>query len=214
MKKIFFLVLILAFYHSYGQQNQAPNEKQPPSGLGIFAGPNLNYLSYHDKVTTIEGRNTSFHAGIWFQRNIDTHFAVQPSLTLVMRGGKIKEIDSTIRASLTNAEFTMNFLFLYKRLIIGAGPNFSYGLIGKLKASGKKRNAYDETDSFERTLKRFEFGGNFMVGYALRKRIFVTVNFSPGFTNIYKGDGSAPDNLKATTRSFGASLGYLFGIDK
>ena len=41
---------------------------------------------------------------------------------------------------------------------------------------------------------------------------FMTANFSPGFTNIYKGDTSAPPNVKAHTQMFGVSIGYGFGV--
>jgi len=96
--------------------------------------------------------------------------------------------------------------------MISAGPNFSYGIRGKLKTDKMERNAYSTNESFERTLKRFEFGGNFLIGYTNKKAIFITANFSPGFTNIYKGDGSAPDNVRAKTTMFSISLGYLFGV--
>jgi hypothetical protein len=188
--------------------------KLPQTWMGIFAGPNLNYLGYYDKVTTIEGKNTSFHAGIFYQKNINKYFAVQPALLFSVRGGKIKNIDSTINARLMNIELPINFLYLYKGLVFGAGPNFSYGLNGKLKSNSKERNAYNASESFERTLKRFELGGNFMIGYTFKQGVFITANFSRGFTNIYKGDGSAPNNIRAGTRTFGVSLGYMFGIDE
>ena len=75
-----------------------------------------------------------------------------------------------------------------------------------------ERNAYNTDESLERTLKRFEIGGNFLIGYTFKKGIFISANFSPGFTNIYKGDGSAPRNIRASTRVFGISIGYLFDV--
>ena len=51
-----------------------------------------------------------------------------------------------------------------------------------------------------------------MIGYTFKKEIFTQAHFAPGFTNIYRGDGSAPDNLRAKTRLFGISLGYKFGV--
>ncbi len=50
------------------------------------------------------------------------------------------------------------------------------------------------------------------MGYTFKKGIFITADFSPGFTNIYKGDGSAPGNVRAGTRVFGISIGYLFDV--
>jgi len=224
MKKVFFsIVIIILAVNLHAQQKPVHKAVQPQAQakpkvsqtwLGIFAGPNFNDLDYYDKVTTIEGANTSFHAGTFFQKNITKYFAVQPALLFSIRGGKIRDIDSTINASLMNIELRISFLYLYKQLQFGVGPNFGYGLSGKLKSNGMKRDAYNTSESHERTLKRFEFGGNFMVGYTFKKGVFITANFLPGFTNIYKGDGSAPIDVKAKTRSFRISLGYSFEMAK
>jgi hypothetical protein len=224
MKKVFFLIAItILAVNLHAQQKPKPKVVQPyvqakpglpQTQLGIFAGPNFNYLDYYDKVTTIEGTSTNFHAGLLLEKSITKYFTVQPALLFSIRGGKVRDIDSTINASLTNIELPINFLYSYKQLVIGAGPNFCYGISGILKSNGMKRDAYDASESHERTLKRFEFGGNFVIGYAFKKGVFITANFSPGFTNIYKGDGSAPINVKAKTRSFGISLGYSFGIEE
>jgi hypothetical protein len=111
-----------------------------------------------------------------------------------------------------NIEIPISFLYLHKRLMVGGGPNFSYGFNGKLKTNDSERDAYNPDESFERTLKRFEFGANFLIGYTFKKGLFITANYSPGFTNIYKGDGSAPSNVKAHTQMFGISVGYMFAI--
>lgn len=222
MKKIIGLSIIIIFSSCVCAQ-QKTVRKPPPTPVqpkpkpinkwfGVFAGPNLNYLSYTNKTTTIRGDNTGFHAGVFFQKKIKKYFDLQPELKFVMRGGEISSVDSIINAGLMNIELPINFLYLYKRLIIGGGPNFSYGIDGTFKSNGVKRNAYDADESFERTLKPFEFGGNFLIGYIFKKGLLITANYSPGFTNIYKGDGSAPSNVKAHTSLFGISIGYMLGI--
>jgi Outer membrane protein beta-barrel domain len=215
MKKIIIPLFTILVFTSAQAQQKPLNNKQPVTSnqqqelFGLFAGPNLNYLDYYDKATTIEGTNTSFHAGLLFQRNINKCFALQPALLFSIRGGKIRDIDSTMNIKLMNIELPINFLYRYKQLMIGAGPNFSYGINGKIEDHGNNRDVYDASESFERTLKRFEFGGNFMIYYNFKKDLLATINFSPGFTNIYQGDGSAPRNLKAKTRMFGISIGYI-----
>jgi hypothetical protein len=224
MKKIIaFVATILVFNFIHAQQKTVRRPLQPPAQpkpqppqawLGIFAGPHLNFLDYYDKVATIEGTNTNFHAGIFYQKNINKNFALQPELLFSIRGGKINNIDSAVNISLMNIELPVNFLFLYKQLMMGAGPYFAYGIKGKLKGRKDERNVYDATASFERTLKRYESGGNFMIGYTFKKGIFITAQFAAGLTDIYKGDGSAPHNVHAKTRVFGLSLGYRFEIPK
>ena len=212
---LFTILLLPQSQCLHAQQTERPkNQQSPGQWFGIFAGLNFNYLDYHDEVTTIGGTNISVHAGISFQSNIGKCFAVQPELVFSVRGGKIRDIDSTVNARLINVELPINFLWLYKHLIIGAGPSVAYGLSGKLNSNGTHKNAYDDAESLERTLKRFEIGANFVIGYLIKKKIMIKSNFSPGFTNIYKGDGSAPRAVKAHTRTFGFSLGYRFGIRK
>jgi len=222
MKKlVFMLFMIVSACCLYAQQKTLhkpppviaqPKPKAPDKWFGIFAGPNLNYLNYSDGSTTIGGSNTGLHAGIFFQKNINKHFAVQPALRFSVRGGEIRNVDSTTNARLMNIEIPINFIYLYKRVMCGGGPDFSYGFKGKLKTNDSERDAYNPDESFERTLKRFEFGANFLIGYTFRKRLFITANYSPGLTNIYKGDGSAPSNVKAHTQMLGLSFGYMFGI--
>jgi len=220
MRTIAFLIFVLSSSALIAQQKPpvrtgapAASVKEPPNAwIGIFGGPHLNYLTYHDKTTSIEGNNTGIHVGGFFQKNISKYFVVQPALSFYMRGGEINDVDSTIDANLFNIEVPINFLFLYHGLMLGGGPNFCYGISGKLKSNGVSHNAYDAAESFERTLRRFEFGANLMIGYTFEDGIFLSLNFSPGFTNIYEGDGSAPSNLKANTRVFGISLGYTFGL--
>jgi hypothetical protein len=188
------------------------NKQTPLDWFGVSAGPQLNYLSYRDKTTTIEGKNAGVHIGGFYQRDINKYFAIHPGLLFSIRGGKIHHIDSTINTSLLNIELPINFLFLYKGLMLGGGPNFCYGVRGQMKSNGMLRNAYEANESFERTLKPFELGANFMIGYRFKNGFFLSTNFSPGISNIYKGDGSAPPNLKANTRVFGMSMGYTFAM--
>jgi hypothetical protein len=215
MRKIFFTVItLLAMTMIKAQQKPASIAEKPflpTSRIGFIAGGlDFNYIDYHDKITTIEGKNTNFHAGFFFQENIAPHFAIQPNLRLSMRGGKINDIDSTINVHLLNIELPVNFLYTYKGFMAGGGPSFHYGIKGKIKVKDKEGNAYDEPESMHLALKRFEFGADLMIGYTFKKGIFITGNFSPGLTNIYKGDGSAPGNVKAKTRSFGIAVGYMF----
>jgi len=222
MKKIVaILFMIICTSCLFAQQKTArkppsvivqPKPQPPDKWFGIFAGPNLNDLNYSDGSTAIGGSNAGLHAGIFFQKNMNNYFAIQPELLFSIRGGEIRNVDSTTNARLMNIELPVNFLYLYKHLVFGGGPNFSYGLNGRLKTNDSERDAFDPGESFERTLKRFEFGGNFLIGYAFKKGFVISANYSPGFTNIYKGDGSAPSNVKAHTQMYGLSVGYTFGI--
>jgi len=221
-KTITLATILLAFSVINAQQKPKPtaepvvqNSFEDKARLGFIAGGlNFNHLDYYDKTTTIECANTSFHAGVLYQKSVSKYFAIQPAFLLSMRGGKIRDIDSTIEVHLLNIELPVNFIYTNKGLMAGGGPSFHYGIKGKINVNDQEGNAYDKTESMHLALKRFEFGANFMIGYKFKKGIFLTANFSPGLSNVYKGDGSAPSNIKAHTRLFGVSIGYMFGILK
>jgi hypothetical protein len=196
------------------QDPVAPEKKLVNEWIGIFAGPNLNSLRYHDNLTTIEGTNMGLHAGMSYRKDVSKNLSFQPWLAFSLRGGEINDVDSTINATLSYLELPINILYVHRQFSLGGGPNFCYAIGGKFASNGVKRNAYDASESFERTLKRFEFGGNFMIAYQFKNHISVMANFSPGFTNIYKGDHSAPPNVRANTSTVGFSLGYRFDVTR
>jgi hypothetical protein len=196
------------------QQPVTPEKKLVTEWVGIFAGPHLNSLRYHDNTTTIEGTNMGLHVGVFYRKDVSKNLSFQPWLVFSVRGGEINDVDSTINATLLYLELPINVLYVHKQLSIGGGPNFCYALGGKFASNGVNRNAYDPSKSFERTLKRFELGGNFIIAYQFKNHISVIANYSPGFTNIYRGDHSAPANLHANTSIVGLSLGYRFDITR
>src|SRR4051794_2711464 len=114
MKKIvFFSFLLMLAPILYAQQKTVrkhaplpvqPKPQPPDKWFGIFAGPNLNYLNYSDGWTSIGGNTRVLQAGIFFQKNINKEFAVQPALLFSIRGGEIRNVDSTTNARLMNVE--------------------------------------------------------------------------------------------------------------
>jgi len=220
MRRVVFCTLFSAALNCSAQvskparQPVVPEKKPVAEWLGIFLGPNLNGLRYHDNITTISGTSMGLHGGVFLRKDVSKKLSFQPWLVLSVRGGEIDDVDSTINGTLCYLELPINVLYVHNQLSIGGGPNFCYAIGGKFASNGVKRNAYDPSESFERTLKRFEFGGNFMIAYQFKNHISIIANFSPGFTNIYKGDHSAPANLHANTSIFGLSLGYRFGITR
>src|SRR5438093_10907276 len=115
MKKVVIVLFITIFALDLTSAQQKPLKKtfaptvQPQqqtqtTWVGIIAGPNLNYLDYHGKITTIQGKNAGFHAGIFCQKNFDKRFGLQPLLLVSVRCGKLKAIDRTVNAKFINVE--------------------------------------------------------------------------------------------------------------
>jgi len=195
------------------RQPPPPPEKKPvKEWIGILVGPNFNSLRYHDNTTTIEGTNAALHGGLFYRKDVNKKLSFQPWLLFCVRGGEINNVDSTVNASLSYLELPINVLYVHKQLSIGGGPNFCYAITGKFVSNGVKRNAYDPLESFERTLKRFELGANFVIAYQFKNQLSLLANFSPGLSNIYQGDHSAPSNVHASTSTFALSIAYRFDI--
>jgi len=216
MRRVVACTLLLAVLNCSAQikKPEVPEKKPVNEWIGIFTGPNLNSLRYQDNTTTIEGTNMGLHGGVFYRKDVSKDLSFQPWLSFSVRGGEINDVDSTIDATLSYLELPLNILYVHGQLSIGGGPNFCYAIGGKFASKGVKRNPYDASESFERTLKRFEFCANFLIAYQFKNRISVMTNFSPGFTNIYKGDHSAPAIVHANTSTVGLSLGYRFDVTR
>jgi hypothetical protein len=219
LKKFYRSCFIIAVYGLFISQTTEAQTKRtvpvysPPPvtcWFGATAGVNFNSLKYHDGATTIGGSGTGFHAGFFYRKKINDNLLFQPELLFSMRGGRIKDVDSNIVAVLSYVEIPIQVLYNEKKFFAGGGPYFSFGVVGRFKSGGAARDAYSPTESFERTLKRFEYGLSLLTGYQLNKKIFAVLHYSPALRNIYQGDGSAPKSVKATTTVIAIGLGLIF----
>ena len=105
------------------RQPIAPEKKPVTEWIGIFLGPNLNSLRYHDNIKTIAGTNTGLHSAVFFRKGVSKKLSFQPWLVFSVRGGEINDVDSTINATLSYLESPINVLYVHKQLSIGGGPN-------------------------------------------------------------------------------------------
>jgi len=111
------------------------------------------------------------------------------------------------------------------RLFAGVGPYFAFGVAGKnkytvntgvTKTEGSSSIKWDDDTPFNsgdpntglNKYKRFDWGGNLMVGAEL-SHFIVSAQYGLGFSKILSGQDSSSDD-KAKNRVFSVSLGYLF----
>jgi hypothetical protein len=102
---------------------------------------------------------------------------------------------------------------IYLRFI-GAGPNFSYGLSAKMEIDDEETDLYDQEEAGSATLKRFEVGANCLLGYTFPNGLTLSASFTPGLTDVYKGEVGNTDNTVSHFKSFGLSIGYMFAKKK
>jgi hypothetical protein len=180
------------------------------SGVGIFGGPNFNRLSYHDHHTAITGTNTGFHLAVCYDKTLNGQLSLQPAFVIVQLGGNIDQVDSGIHVRLLQVGLNLMLVYHYKNFLAGLGPGFFYGIHGTVTVNKHQANVYDRKEAEHLTLKPVEANGNVLLRYDFRRRFFLSASYSGSLINIYRGDGSAPSNLKAGTTMTALSAGYLF----
>jgi len=185
--------------------------------FGFRLGVTNNFVTYTVEEegydAKYEGSNVGFYAAGVANIQLSEHFALQPNLVVGLKGGGFGAIYGSItKINIVAIDVPINALYTSNGFFIGGGPNFSYGLSGKLKPNleGEKVDIFDDSEegAGDLALKRFDIGANLLVGYTLPNGLTFSAHFTPGLANIYAPDA---DNVKARTKTFGFSVGYLFG---
>jgi hypothetical protein len=154
------------------------------------------------------GNNTGFYVGGVANLQFSENFALQPNLLFAMKGGDGIE---GLKINTFYIDLPVNFLYTNNGFFAGAGPNFSYGVSGTAKAEDEKVDIFDQEEAGFLTLKRFEIGANVIMGYTFPSGLSISATFTPGLNNIYKGEEDNDQDITSHNKSFGFSIGYMFG---
>lgn len=182
------------------------------TSFGIKLGIASNYLTYKlgDGEEEFQSNNTRpFIAGV-AHIQLNENFAIQPNLLVIMKGGNIEGT----KINTTHIDIPVNFLYTHKGFFAGGGPNFSYGIVGKVDLGDEDVSIYDQEEASELTLKRFEIGANILMGYNFPGGFTVSANFTPGLNDIYKGAEGDDTDITAHMKTFAFTIGYMFGQKK
>lgn len=198
---------------------------QDKTTFGIRAGVNFQNINGEDADgdDLDFGMKTGFNIGVNAEIPVATDFYVQPGVLFSTKGAKDKD-DDDIKVKLSYIEVPINFL--YKpvlgtgKLLLGIGPYVAFAVGGKVSdAEG------DDTDiEFEKEitatqagsgtpyLKRFDAGGNLLVGYEFTNKFSAQLNAQLGMVKINPEITNLPggDDAKWKNTGFGISLGYRF----
>lgn len=181
--------------------------------FGVKAAVTSNFLTYRfddDDDDRFILDKAGFYVGGIANIQLSDHFSLQPNLLLAMKGGKVGEGN----ISTLHIDVPVNLLYTTNGFFIGAGPNFSYGLSGKIDFDDEEVDLYDQEEAGSSTLKRFEVGANCLMGYTFPSGLMLSASFTPGLTDVFKGDVGSTENTVAHFKSFGLSIGYLFNRKK
>jgi hypothetical protein len=179
---------------------------QMTTTFGIKAGVQNNLLVSREtggSDTRMAYTGFGFHVGGIADLKFSEHFSVQPQLLFVSKGIKLSD-DNNL--SMLNIDLPINLLYRNNGFFIGAGPNFSYGISGKLKEDGSDDEDIYEEVGGESLFKRFDIGVNTTLGYEFPSGLLLSAQYTPGLADLSNTDSDG----KFNHRSFGFTIGYLF----
>jgi hypothetical protein len=143
------------------------------------------------------------------------------------KGTKSKD-DEDAKVNLSYIEVPINFLYKPElgmgKLLLGIGPYIAFGIGGKVSNGDGKETDVEFTKEVSAAnysaatsqglfpyFKRFDAGGNLLVGYEFSNKFSFQLNAQLGMTNINSEiKDVSSDNTKFKNTGFGLSVGYRF----
>ena len=171
--------------------------------LGVRGGINLakEYVEFSGESETSDALTGLTLAGL-IEIGMGEHFAIQPELVFVQKGGSNGDSDD----DLTLNHFDVPVLLKYKvgaesfGGYLAAGPTFGYALSGKF---GDEKFEDDDWEGYN----RFELGASLGGGLGLNLAsgmVFLDIRYLLSLNNL-----SEDDEITIKNRGIGLSVGYL-----
>ncbi|WP_205512224.1 porin family protein [Longitalea arenae] len=196
---------------------------QDKTTFGLRAGVNFQNINGENAGgADLDNKiKTGFHVGVNAEIPVATDFYVQPGVLFSTKGAK-SDVDDDVKVKLSYVEVPINFLYKPAlgagKLLLGIGPYVAFAVGGKISDTNG-----DDTDiEFEKEvtsaqwnsatpyLKRFDAGGNFLVGYEFTSKFSAQLNAQLGMVKINPKVTGVSDDTKWKNTGFGISLGYRF----
>lgn len=190
---------------------------------GLKAGMNL--AKYNKPILSgmedFEKTLPSFYVTGFVDLPVAPQFSIQPALSLQGKGAKYKGdvagSSGTIKANVMSLEIPVNAVYYIPAgpgsVFLGAGPYAGLNLSGQVKITGTDNNgdAVDQTEDIEfsgddKSMERFDYGLNFMLGYKLSNGFLINGGYNLGLADLSAQEGQA--EFKNRVISFG--IGYQF----
>ncbi|HRN55035.1 MAG TPA: porin family protein [Agriterribacter sp.] len=223
MKRI--LVFLAASLLFYGGRSYSQSLGTKQLDFGIKGGINIASFTWKSefKREQREEYNTKykpqilFNIGGYANYSLTEAISLQGGLSISGKGyketwtdtwGGLSGFSEEVKSSesLFYLEIPVNAVYHYKNFYAGAGPYFSYGLLGiwkwKSPSESASGNAFDEDDDGHR---RVDFGAKLQAGYRVNNKISVGLEYGLGLTKLDPEWDDSPRNSV-----FSISLGYWF----
>lgn len=195
---------------------------QETTTFGVRAGVNFQNINGEDENgDDLDFKlKTGFHVGVNAEIPVAPDFYVQPGVLFSTKGAKSDIDDSKVK--LSYIEVPINFLYKPMlgngKLLLGIGPYVAFAVRGKFSdADGDDTDIEFEKEvtftqaSIKPYLRRFDAGGNLLVGYEFSNKFSAQLNAQLGMVKINPEITDDPDDdTKWKNTGFGISLGYRF----
>ena len=187
--------------------------------FGFKAGPNSNVFYLKSEGTGGSDSRYSltkpgFHVGGVVDLGISENFSIQPQLLFNMKGGKITLSGTETDFTFYTIDLPINLLYRHAGFFAGGGPNISYGVSAKGKATGGTEEDLYESTTLGGKFNRFEFGVNGTMGYQFESGFTLATNYTPGLSDIFKENSGTTGTIKSHNSAWSFSIGYVFGGSK
>lgn len=206
--KMFTLLVTIIFIGSAYTQKKSPS-------FAVSAGISSSFYFTDDNSSSSSSDfKTGFTAGISARFPTGVHWAIEPGLFFVQKGGIENFEDGAVGT--VKATTTLNYLELpvdmyyskRDRFFFGFGPSFGFALSGKTKfengsdaeSISLKFGSGDDDD-----LKSLDIGINLLGGFQFQNSLFIALNIDTGINNLSNVEGTSYSNA-----FMGIRLGYTF----
>jgi len=174
--------------------------------FGINAG--VNFANINGKDAEGTKLKTGFQAGVTYDIGLADEFVLQPGISYVQNGSKVKGDEFDERWDLNYIQVPVTFQYQPAlgtgNLLLGVGPYVGFG-VGKVKGSLFDDKVSSKSDWDDAGLKKVDAGGKLLVGYQLGMGLSFNLNANLGLANL-----SDDKDAKFHNTSFGVTVGYKF----
>ena len=185
--------------------------------FAVFAGisPALYFTNddFNDQSSSSDFK-AGFYAGVNTHISMSKHFALEPGVSFVQKGGTATDnsMNNNLKTTVTLNYIEVPLDFIYSRrnhFYFGIGPSLDFAMSGKVKISGDvipENHDIKFGSGSEDDLKSFDAGVNLLAGFHFKNGLFVATNINTGFVNL-----SNDNSVKFYNAYWGIKLGYTFG---
>lgn len=214
MKKIIVLVIVFLSVNALQAQGK-PKSKSKDVTFGLKGGLNIANCNVTGDGSPSTKSLTNFHIGSFVEIKLNDKIAFQPELLYSVQGFKFDQVVD-VEGDLYDTRNTLKFGYINIPLMmkyypdakfyLEAGPQIGFLTSANIEVSIPFVGSAEE--DVKESFNSIDFGLNFGAGYDISDKVFLSLRYNLGLSNI--ADTEPGDNSKIKNSVFQISLGYKF----